>query len=165
MILNFHYKPAKLSWSHSIMQSSSIQGLALLKDREDTINPKFNNVHMDQKEQKRQKHKGHYLICIDFINVHCNICKRNCPFLLSFVQMDATTPNVVGPTMLGVAVSVCTWLKVSPVSNFAKQLPTTCNRVCRKTQQCWELLADNDVASVCTGLYRCNKAIIVWLVS
>ena len=30
----------------------------------------------------------------------------------SYVQTDATTPTIVGPTMLVVVVSVCTWLKV-----------------------------------------------------
>ena len=32
--------------------------------------------------------------------------------LLSYVQTDATTPGIVGPTMLGVVASVCMWLKV-----------------------------------------------------
>ena len=40
---------------------------------------------------------------------------------------DATTPNIVGPT------------------------DTTCN-----IQQCWELLANN-VAPVCTGLFKDNE--------
>ena len=52
------------------------------------------------------------------------------------------------PTILGVVASVCTQLKVSPVSNFAQQLPTTCNRVCKQTQHvtsnnvrsCWPTL-------------------------
>ena len=55
--------------------------------------------------------------------------------------------------------SVCTGLKVWPVSNFAQQLPTTRNNMQQgvqtdatcNIQQCWELLANN-VASVCTGL-------------
>ena len=29
---------------------------------------------------------------------------------LSYVQTDATTPNIVGPAMLGVVASACTWL-------------------------------------------------------
>ena len=42
------------------------------------------------------------------------------------------------------------------VSNFAQKLPTTCNRVCKRTQHvtssnCWEFLV-NIVASVFTGL-------------
>ena len=39
------------------------------------------------------------------------------------MQTDATTPNIVGPTMLGVVASVYTWLKVWTISNFAQQLP------------------------------------------
>ena len=62
-------------------------------------------------------------------------------------------------TMMGVVTSVCTWLNVWPVSNFAQQLPTTLNNIQKgvqtdstcNIQQCWELLANN-VASVCTGL-------------
>ena len=45
--------------------------------------------------------------------------------------------------MLGV---VCS--KVWPVSNFAQQVPTTCNRVCKWTQH----LTSDNVASVCKGL-------------
>ena len=68
-----------------------------------------------------------------------------------YLKTDATTPNNVA--------SLYTGLKVWPgVSNFAQQLPTTCNRVCKRTQyvtfliqQCLELLANN-VASVCTLL-------------
>ena len=33
----------------------------------------------------------------------------------SYVQTDATTPNIFGPTMLGVVASVCTWLTVLDV--------------------------------------------------
>ena len=29
---------------------------------------------------------------------------------LSYVQMNATTPNFFSPTMLGVVASVCTWI-------------------------------------------------------
>ena len=79
----------------------------------------------------------------------------------SYVQTDATTPTIVGPTMLVVVVSVCTWLKVWLVSNSGQQLPTTRNNMQQgvqmeatcNIQQCWELLANID-ASVCTGLKR-----------
>ena len=48
--------------------------------------------------------------------------------------------------------SVWTGLKVWPVSNFARQLPTTRNRVCKQTQHVTTLLGllVNNVASVCT---------------
>ena len=61
--------------------------------------------------------------------------------MLSYVQTDAT--------MLGVVASICTWLNVWPVSNFAQQLPTTRNNVQLDTQ--W--VTSNNLASVCTGLY------------
>ena len=52
--------------------------------------------------------------------------------------------------------SVFTYLKGWPVSNFAQELPATCNRVCKIKQhaskQCWKFLTNN-VAYVCTGLY------------
>ena len=91
---------------------------------------------MDQKEQKRQKHKGHYLICIDFINVHCNICKRNCPFQLRYVQMDATTPNAVGPTMLGVVVSVCKFDRFQTVCDHSRQHVTRCTGRRKNVRSC-----------------------------
>ena len=56
--------------------------------------------------------------------------------------------------MLGVV----SW-NVWPVSNFTQQHPTTCNRVCKRTQhacniqQCWELLVNN-VAFVCKQPYN-----------
>ena len=58
--------------------------------------------------------------------------------------------------------------EVVPVSNFAQQHATACNRVCKRTQHVtsnnliWELLANN-VASVweCTGLY----ALIAFIVN
>ena len=47
--------------------------------------------------------------------------------------------------------------------NNTQQHPTTCNKLgvqtdvqtvtCNIREQCWELLANNDVASVCTGPY------------
>ena len=39
--------------------------------------------------------------------------------------------------------SVCTGLKLWPVSNFAQQHPTTCNRVCKRTQH----VTSNNVGS------------------
>ena len=44
--------------------------------------------------------------------------------------------------------SVVGW-EVWPVSNFTQQHPTTCNRVCKRTQH----VTSNNVTSVCTGLY------------
>ena len=44
------------------------------------------------------------------------------PSAWSYVQTDATTPDIVGR------------INVWPVSNFAQQLTTACNRVCKRTQ-------------------------------
>ena len=63
------------------------------------------------------------------------------------VQTDATTP-IVGPKTSGVVPSVCTWLKVLPVSNFAQQLSRTRNKVCKQTQH----VTSN--AIVCTRALR-----------
>ena len=72
----------------------------------------------------------------------------------SGVQTDATTPNIVGPTMLGVVAFV-----LAVVSKRTQQLPTTYNRVCKRTQHVtsnnigsWGPY--NNVASVCPGLYK-----------
>ena len=65
--------------------------------------------------------------------------------------------NIIGeqlPSMLGVVASVCTSLKVWPVSNFARQLPPTCNRVCKRAQH----VTFNNVASVFTGLKTSENA-------
>ena len=52
--------------------------------------------------------------------------------------MDAPTPNVVGPTMLGVVASVSKRLKVWPVSNIAQQHVTGVQTEATCTiQQCW----------------------------
>ena len=85
---------------------------------------------------------------------------------IGYVQKDATTPNIVGLTMLGVVASVGAWLKVWPVSNFAQQLPTTRNNMQQgvqtnatcNIQQSRELLANN-VASVWTGLFGYDQLI------
>ena len=68
--------------------------------------------------------------------------------LFTSANTDATTPNIVSPTILGVVASVCTQLKVCPVSNFAEQHATTCNGVCKQTHH----VTSNNVAAVCTGL-------------
>ena len=74
-----------------------------------------------------------------------------------YVQTDATTPNNVLELLANNIASICTGLKVWPVSNFAQQHATTFNNmqqgvqtdaICN-IQQCWELLVYN-VASVCT---------------
>ena len=75
-----------------------------------------------------------------------------------YVPTDLTTPNIVGPTMLGVVASVLT-----VVWKLMQQLPTKCNYMQQGVQtdgksnikQCWELLANN-VASICTGLKVCR---------
>ena len=72
----------------------------------------------------------------------------------SGVQTEATTPNIVGPTMLGVVAFV-----LAVVSKRTQQLPTTHNRVCKRTQHVtsnnigsWGPC--NNVASVFPGLYK-----------
>ena len=75
---------------------------------------------------------------------------------LGYVQTGATTPNNVA--------SVCTGLKVWPVSNFAQQHATTSNNMQQGVQadatcnipQCWKLLVNN-VASVCTQPYCTHR--------
>ena len=57
------------------------------------------------------------------------------------MQTDATPSNNV--------TSVCTGLKVSPLSKFAQQLSTTCNRVWQADATC---NIQHYIASVCTGL-------------
>ena len=73
---------------------------------------------------------------------------------VSYVQLNAITPNFVGPAMLGVVASV-----LAVVSKRTQQLPTTYNRVCKRTQHVtsnnigsWGPY--NNVASVCPGLYK-----------
>ena len=50
----------------------------------------------------------------------------SCGFVL---HADAATPYIVGPTMLGVVASV-----LAVVCKGMQQLPTTCNKVCKRTQ-------------------------------
>ena len=75
-------------------------------------------------------------IALKAITVECNAgtCEMNCFWLvyLSYVQTDATTPNV-GSRWNNVP-SVCTGLKVWPVSNFAQQLPTTSSNMQQAVQ-------------------------------
>ena len=68
------------------------------------------------------------------------------------VQTDATTPNIVAPTMLRVSV---VWKRMQQL--LTKQHAITCNRLCKRTQR----VTSNNVASVCTGPYlkcRYSKA-------
>ena len=75
--------------------------------------------------------------------------------LVVVVSLDlkprANGRNIVGqqlPKMLGVVASVYTYLKVWPVSNLVQQHPTTCNRVCKRTEHvtcnnvgsCWQTI-------------------------
>ena len=76
----------------------------------------------------------------NFDGIRSQLCYDD---FLGYVQTDTTTPNIVGPTILGVVVSICMWLKVLLVSNFAQQLPTTCNRVCKQIQH----VTSNNVGS------------------
>ena len=68
------------------------------------------------------------------------------------LQTDATTLYIVGPTMLGVVVSVCTLLnrfdRFQTLRNNSQQHATSCNSACKRTQH----VTSNNVASVCTGL-------------
>ena len=59
----------------------------------------------------------------------CNNVGSCCIRLHTTTNTDATTPNIVGATMLGVVASVCT-----PQPTRTQQLPTLL------VQQCWELL-------------------------
>ena len=64
--------------------------------------------------------------------------------VLRYGPTDLTTPNIVGPTMLGVVASVLT-----VVWKLMQQFPTKCNCMQQGVQtdgkcnikQCWELLA------------------------
>ena len=86
---------------------------------------------------------------------HCwpNNVGSCCVRVGSGVQTGAMTPNIVGPTTLGVVASV-----LAVVRKRVQQLPTTRNNMQQgvqtdatcSIQQCWELLANN-VASVCMG--------------
>ena len=60
------------------------------------------------------------------------------------VQTDATSPNIVAPTMLHVLV---VWKRMQQLPT--KQRATACNRLCKRTQRVTPI----NVASVCTGLY------------
>ena len=93
--------------------------------------------------------------------------------MLSYVQTDSTTPNIVGPTMLGVVASVLavlckrmqrlprmfgaavlsakdTGFKLCATTPNNMQTDMQTNATCN-IQQCLELLGNN-VATVCTGL-------------
>lgn len=63
-------------------------------------------------------------------------------YILSYVQTDATTSKIVGPTMLGLNVTLNIW----QFSNTEQQLPQTRNNMqpldaTYNIQQCWGLLA------------------------
>ena len=89
-------------------------------------------------------------IALKAITVECNAGTLEMNYFwlvyLSYVQTDATTPNV--RSWWNNVPSVCTGLKVWPVSNFAKQLPTTSSNMQQgvqtdatcKIQQCCVLL-------------------------
>ena len=90
--------------------------------------------------------------------------------LLSYVQTDATTPNIVARTMLRVVGSELQWCANG--CNNSQQHATgcanvTCNihviiHVTCNIQQCWELLANN-VASICTRLNTKSVACLLLL--
>ena len=71
----------------------------------------------------------------------------------SGVRTGATTPNIGGPSMLVVVVSVlvvvCKRMQQLPTTRSNKQQGVQTDATC-KIQQCWELLANN-VASDCRG--------------
>ena len=74
---------------------------------------------------------------------------------LSYVQMDTTTLNIVGPTMLQQHATGCAnGCSMLLTSNnvgccWLNNVATTCNRVCKQMQhvtniqQCWLLFANN----------------------
>ena len=81
-----------------------------------------------------------------------NICNQR-----PFIKLCANGRNNsqhVGPTMLWVVASICTWLKVWPVQplrNNSQQHATTCNRVCKRTQY----VTSNNVGVVGQQCYVC----------
>ena len=74
------------------------------------------------------------------------------------MQTDATTPNIVAPTMLGGI--LCPFAPRQTFRNNSKHQATTCHKMQQgavqidatcNIQQCWELLANNVASTVCTG--------------
>ena len=63
-----------------------------------------------------------------------------------YVQTDATTPNFVGPTIGSCCLCLHVAKSLTGFKLCATELPTTCNRVCKWTQQ----ITSNNVGSVCT---------------
>ena len=52
---------------------------------------------------------------------------------LIYEQTDATTPNNVGPTMLGVVASVCTLLKITITKVVETSIESDCQKLFRTT--------------------------------
>ena len=63
-----------------------------------------------------------------------------------YVQTDATTPNFVGPTIGSCCLCLHVAKSLTGFKLCATELPTTCNRVCKWTQQ----ITSNNVGSVFT---------------
>ena len=62
-----------------------------------------------------------------------------------FLHADAASPYIVGPTMLGVVASV-----LAVVCKRMQQLPTTCNKVCKRTQH----VTSNNIGSCWLTMLR-----------
>ena len=69
------------------------------------------------------------------------------------MRTDATTPNIVGPTMLGVVESVArslTFNRFQTLHNNSQQRAITCNRVSKRK----EYVASNNVGSCSPTMLR-----------
>ena len=64
------------------------------------------------------------------------------------MQTDATTPNIIAPTMLRVVASVLQWCANG--RNNSQQHATTCDRVCKRTQH----VMSNNVGSCWPTMLR-----------
>ena len=71
---------------------------------------------------------------------------NSCHASLSYLWRDATTHNIVAPTVLRVVASLLQWCSIG--CNNSQQHATKCSRVCKRTQH----VASNNVASVCSRL-------------
>ena len=92
---------------------------------------------------------GHYT----YVHEHFSVNTQRTKYLslLSCVQTDATTPNIVGQQwweLLRPFARSSKFDRFQTLRNNSQQHATTCNRVWKRTQH----VTSNNVASVCTGL-------------
>ena len=95
-------------------------------------------------------------IALKAITVECNAGTWEINYFwlvyLSYVQTDATTPNV--RSWWNNVPSVCTekFDQFQSLRNNSQLQAATCNKVCKQTQH----VRSNNVASVCKGLRACS---------